>query len=190
MRTSPFWYNPTLAPAGKPWIAACGACANTRDAVVAAAAATPVARTGRRLESIIGDLSCRWPRVRPALSARAAATVPGMLSAVWLYHRCSRSGAAAGHPRGRQILFRPASSRRAEKSVRASRIFRLAGLLAWILMPGAAAAAPDEALLGQAESYPVCRLDDANIGPDRCLVGLFSYFAEAHPVRQVARGGA
>ena len=56
-------------------------------------------------------------------------------------------------------------------------------------MPGAAAAAPDEALLGQAEGYPVCRLDDANIGPDSCLVGLFSHFDEAYPAHKVARGG-
>src|ERR1043165_683813 len=86
-------------------------------------------------------------------------------------------------------IVQPASSRRPETSMRASRIFRLAGLLAWILMPGAAAAALDEALLGQAEGYPVCRLDDANIGPDRCLVGLFSHFDEAYPARKVARGG-
>jgi hypothetical protein len=41
-----------------------------------------------------------------------------------------------------------------------------------------------------AEGYPVCRLDDANIGPDRCLVGLFSRFDEAYPARKVARGGS
>src|ERR1043166_4373085 len=58
-----------------------------------------------------------------------------------------------------------------------------------ILLSGAALAAPDEVLLGQAEGYPVCRLDDANIGPDRCLVGLFSHFDEAYPARKVARGG-
>ena len=39
--------------------------------------------------------------------------------------------------------------------------------------------APDEELLGKLEGYPVCRLDDANIGPDRCLVGLFSHIDEA-----------
>lgn len=58
-----------------------------------------------------------------------------------------------------------------------------------ILLSGAALAAPDEVLLGKAEGYPVCRLDDANIGPDRCLVGLFSHFDEAYPARKVARGG-
>jgi CubicO group peptidase (beta-lactamase class C family) len=63
------------------------------------------------------------------------------------------------------------------------------GLLAGIAASGAAMAAPDEALLGKAEGYPVCRLDDANIGPDRCLVGLFSHFDEAYPARKVARGG-
>jgi CubicO group peptidase (beta-lactamase class C family) len=65
----------------------------------------------------------------------------------------------------------------------------LMGLLTWILMSGAALAAPDEALLGKGEGYPVCQLDDANIGPDRCLVGLFSHFDEAYPARGVARGG-
>ena len=50
-------------------------------------------------------------------------------------------------------------------------------------------AAPDEELLGKLEGYPVCRLDEANIGPDRCLVGLFSHFDEAYPARKVARGG-
>jgi CubicO group peptidase (beta-lactamase class C family) len=65
----------------------------------------------------------------------------------------------------------------------------LAGLLAWILAAGATLAAPDEALLGKAEGYPVCQLDDANIGPDRCLVGLFSHFDEAYPAARVARGG-
>src|SRR5258706_7254025 len=57
------------------------------------------------------------------------------------------------------------------------------------LLSGVALAAPDEALLGKAEGYPVCRLDDANLGPDRCLVGLFSHFDEAYPARKVARGG-
>jgi CubicO group peptidase (beta-lactamase class C family) len=50
-------------------------------------------------------------------------------------------------------------------------------------------AAPDEKLLGKDEGYPVCRLDDANLGPDRCLVGLFSHFDEVYPARKVARAG-
>jgi CubicO group peptidase (beta-lactamase class C family) len=50
-------------------------------------------------------------------------------------------------------------------------------------------AAPDEELLGKAEGYPVCPLDDANLGPDRCLVGLFSHFDEVYPARTVARAG-
>src|SRR5262249_61086182 len=58
-----------------------------------------------------------------------------------------------------------------------------------ILLSGTARGAPDEALLGKAEGYPVCRLDDANIGPDRCLVGLFSHFDEAYPARKGARRG-
>ena len=49
--------------------------------------------------------------------------------------------------------------------------------------------APDEDLLGKAEGYPVCPLDDANLGPDRCLVGLFSHFDEVYPARKVARAG-
>jgi CubicO group peptidase (beta-lactamase class C family) len=63
-----------------------------------------------------------------------------------------------------------------------------AGLLA-ILMSGAAMAAPDEDILGKAEGYPVCPLDDANLGPERCLVGLFSHFDEVYPARKVARAG-
>lgn len=58
-----------------------------------------------------------------------------------------------------------------------------------ILMSGAAMVAPDEERLGKAERYPVCRLDDANLGPDRCLVGLFSHFDEAYPARKIARAG-
>src|SRR4029077_6483057 len=58
-----------------------------------------------------------------------------------------------------------------------------------LLLSAASLAAPDEVLLGKAEGYPVCRLDDANIGPDRCLVGLFSHFDEAYPARKVVRGG-
>jgi CubicO group peptidase (beta-lactamase class C family) len=50
-------------------------------------------------------------------------------------------------------------------------------------------ASPDEELLGKAEGYPVCPLDDANLGPDRCLVGLFSHFDEVYPARRVARAG-
>ena len=50
-------------------------------------------------------------------------------------------------------------------------------------------AAPDEELLGKAEGYPVCLLDDTNLGPDRCLVGLISHFDEVYPARKVARAG-
>jgi CubicO group peptidase (beta-lactamase class C family) len=50
-------------------------------------------------------------------------------------------------------------------------------------------ATPDEELLGKAEGYPVCPLDDANLGPDRCLVGLFSHFDQVYPARKVSRGG-
>src|SRR5262249_51235797 len=53
---------------------------------------------------------------------------------------------------------------------------------------GAVMAAPDEELLGKADGYPVCPLDDANLGPDRCLVGLFSHFDSVYPARRVACG--
>jgi CubicO group peptidase (beta-lactamase class C family) len=66
---------------------------------------------------------------------------------------------------------------------------KVIAVFAGILLSGAALAAPDEALLGKTEGYPVCRLDDANIGPERCLIGLFSHFDEAYPARKVARGG-
>jgi CubicO group peptidase (beta-lactamase class C family) len=49
--------------------------------------------------------------------------------------------------------------------------------------------APDEERLGKAEGYPVCELDDSNLGPDRCLVGLFSHFDQVYPARKIARGG-
>src|SRR5262249_14598494 len=62
-------------------------------------------------------------------------------------------------------------------------------LLSGVFMSQPSFAAPDEMLLGKAEGYPVCRLDDANLGPDRCLGGLFSHFDEAYPSRTVARGG-
>src|ERR1700752_1746849 len=61
MRTPPFSKEPTLAPAGNPVTAPAGcACANTCGAALAAAAAAPVGRTVRRLESIIGCLRCRY----------------------------------------------------------------------------------------------------------------------------------
>ena len=53
-------------------------------------------------------------------------------------------------------------------------------LLAWTLLSGAALAAPDEALLGKAEGYPVCRLDDANI--DVIRNRLETYERESKPV--------
>src|SRR4051794_3795726 len=67
-------------------------------------------------------------------------------------------------------------------------IIPFAALVA-ILESGATMAAPDEDLLGKADGYPVCALDDANLGPDRCLVGLFSHFDEVYPARKVARAG-
>jgi hypothetical protein len=39
-------------------------------------------------------------------------------------------------------------------------------------------------LLGQAEGYPVCPLNDVNLGP-----GLFRHFDEVYPARKIARAG-
>jgi CubicO group peptidase (beta-lactamase class C family) len=50
-------------------------------------------------------------------------------------------------------------------------------------------AAPDEAVLGKAEGYPVCPLPP---GPteQRCLVGMLSHYDEIVPARRVAKGSA
>lgn len=57
------------------------------------------------------------------------------------------------------------------------------------LVATAACAAPDEALLGKAEGYPVCPLPQ---GPteQRCLVGMFSHYDEIVPARKVAKPAA
>src|SRR5215470_18098910 len=58
--------------------------------------------------------------------------------------------------------------------------------LAPLLLATAAHAAPDEALLGKAEGYPICGPTMAV--PERCLVSLMSRRDEISPSRKVARG--
>lgn len=56
-----------------------------------------------------------------------------------------------------------------------------------ILLSGSVHAAPDEALLGKAEGYPVCSI---GLGQDRCLVGLLSRYDEVVSARKVAKAAA
>lgn len=58
-----------------------------------------------------------------------------------------------------------------------------------VLAPGLALAAPDEALLGKPQGYPICRFTGPG-GSDQCLVGAFSHFDELFPARTVAHGAA
>lgn len=58
-----------------------------------------------------------------------------------------------------------------------------------VLAPGLALAAPDEALLGKPQGYPICRFTGPG-GSDQCLVGAFSHFDELFPARMVAHGAA
>ena len=51
---------------------------------------------------------------------------------------------------------------------------------------GVAFAAPDEAVLGKAEGYPVC----STAGKQSCLVGQLSHYDEIYPARKVAKGAA
>lgn len=55
------------------------------------------------------------------------------------------------------------------------------------LVAGATLAAPDEALLGKNEGYPVCPLPQGPI-EQRCLVGMYSHFDQIVPARKIARG--
>ncbi len=65
---------------------------------------------------------------------------------------------------------------------------RLIVLLAIVLLAAGSFAAPDEAVLGKNEGYPLC---PASLRPElRCLVGLVSRFDEAFPARKVARAPA
>ena len=64
----------------------------------------------------------------------------------------------------------------------------LSPLFALLFVCSAAWAAPDEAVLGKAEGYPVCRITGAV--PSRCLVGTLSHMDEVVPARKVAKGEA
>src|SRR2546423_15677551 len=97
MRTLPFSEKATFAPAGKIcWAVACGAGPNTGATAVAAAAATTVARTVRRLESTMDNL----PLSQHAPLRATGPQLSGLrdtswnLSAVSLYHRPTQLGAA------------------------------------------------------------------------------------------------
>jgi len=56
-----------------------------------------------------------------------------------------------------------------------------------ILFSGFAVAAPDEAALGKAEGYPVCKITQLSADP-KCLVGTLSHMDEVVPARKVAHG--
>lgn len=59
--------------------------------------------------------------------------------------------------------------------------------LSLVFLAGAAFAAPDEELLGKAESYAVCPLGSGPL-EQRCLVGQFSHLDQVIPARRIARG--
>ena len=83
------------------------------------------------------------------------------------------------------VLFAPAGSICEMKPpVATLNVLFLAALLST-----AAFAAPDEALLGKAEGYPVCPLPQ---GPteQRCLVGMLSHYDQIVPARKVAKPAA
>jgi CubicO group peptidase (beta-lactamase class C family) len=63
---------------------------------------------------------------------------------------------------------------------------RLFSLLLLIVFPGSAMSAPDEAILGKAEGYPVCAA--AQAGQTRCVVGTVSHADQIFPARKVAKG--
>jgi len=60
-------------------------------------------------------------------------------------------------------------------------------LAALAFLPALALAAPDEALLGKAEGYPVCPAPHGNPASQRCLVGLFSNYDQLTATRVVPR---
>jgi CubicO group peptidase (beta-lactamase class C family) len=63
---------------------------------------------------------------------------------------------------------------------------RLLVFVGSLFFAAGAFAAPDEAALGQAEGYPICR---PSLRPEtHCLVGLMSRFDEVFPARKVAKG--
>lgn len=56
-----------------------------------------------------------------------------------------------------------------------------------ICFSGNVLAAPDEALLGKAEGYPVCPIQ---LGQERCIVGALSHYDQLYTARKVAHGAA
>ena len=58
-----------------------------------------------------------------------------------------------------------------------------------LLLCGVACAAPEEAVLGKAQNYPVCDLEGALLR-ERCFVGGFSHFDELIPAHRVAKGAS
>ncbi len=66
---------------------------------------------------------------------------------------------------------------------------KLALFLSGLAFSAGLLAAPDEAVLGKAEGYPVCPLPK---GPteQRCLVGMYSHFDQIVPARKVAKADA
>jgi len=67
---------------------------------------------------------------------------------------------------------------------------RLLAFLLGSLLSAFVLGAPDEAVLGKAEGYPVCPLPQSGPTPPRCLVGMLSHFDEIVPARKVAKGAA
>jgi len=63
---------------------------------------------------------------------------------------------------------------------------RVAVLFAGLLVCGAALAAPDEAVLGKAQGYPVCPTGVPT--NQACLVGALSHFDKLYPARTVDKG--
>ena len=63
--------------------------------------------------------------------------------------------------------------------------------LFWVLLlavlSGSVFSAPDEALLGKAEGYPVCKVGQV-ASDQKCLVGTLSHMDEVVPARKVAHG--
>jgi CubicO group peptidase (beta-lactamase class C family) len=51
-------------------------------------------------------------------------------------------------------------------------------------------AAPDEAILGAAEGYPLCPIPIRGVAEERCLVGLYSHYGEILPSRVVAKAAS
>ncbi|MFY9316298.1 MAG: serine hydrolase [Burkholderiales bacterium] len=61
--------------------------------------------------------------------------------------------------------------------------------LTLVFTPGVFAAA-DEAILGKAEGYPVCKLPVGGPLEQRCLVGMLSHYDQVVPARRVAKAPA